>query len=273
MMPFRYAPQAIAGLIVLTVVGFWPGYFSVLGTAPWGYHFHGITASLWLILLAFQSWSAQQRRFALHRAYGIASLALFPLFLAGGLAVVLTMAASTAAGSPFYQVYGARLGTMDINSVVLLGILYYGALADRRRVQLHARWLLATPLPLIMPIIGRVINDWVPGLVMHGPQDFPLFAWGVRLSGGIALALTAWLYATAPRRGKPFLIAGAALLLQSVAFETIGRTTWWGAAFRALAALPIAPMLLAATVVGLAIDWFGWQAGRAPARRATFNTG
>ena len=272
-MPYRTAPYWIVGLLALTVIGFWPGYFSVLGTAPWGFHLHGITATAWLLLLAAQSWTIHRKQNAMHRVLGRASLALFPVFLAGAVAVVLSMAAATAAGDIFYQVYGARLATMDITSTILLAYLYYKALADRHRVQLHARWLLSTPLPLIMPIIGRVISHWTPGLAMHGPQDFHLFAWAIRIASVIGIAFTAWLYFTAPRHGRPFMVTGLALAGQAILFDTLGFLPAWDAAYRAIGGLPITPLLLSTVVVGAAIDWFGWQAGVRPARRTALNSG
>ena len=272
-MPYRTAPYWIVALLALTVVGFWPGYFSVLATAPWGFHLHGITATAWLVLLSVQSWSIHRKRIALHRWLGVSSLVLYPLFLAGGVAVVLSMAAATAAGDIFYKIYGARLATMDMTSVVLLGYLYYKALADRRRVQLHARWLLSTPLPLVMPILGRVISHWTPGFTMHGPQDFHLFVWPIRIASVIAVAFTAWLYFAAPRDGRPFLITGLALAGQAVLFETVGLLSAWDTAYRAIGGLPVVPLLLSAVVMGITIDWFGWQAGAKRTSRTAFNSG
>lgn len=104
-MPFRFAAHFIIAMIGITIVAFWPGYFSTLASAPWGFHFHGITASLWMLLLAFQSWSIHSRQRALHRIGGISSLVLFPFFLAGGMAVLVSMAQATPL-NPFYQLYG-----------------------------------------------------------------------------------------------------------------------------------------------------------------------
>lgn len=261
-MPFRQAHYWVLALIALTVIGFWPTYFAVLRASPWGFHLHGITATLWLLLLAAQSWSAHGQRFALHRRYGLASLGLFPLFFAGMVAVVLGMAQATAAGSPFYAMYGARLALMDIPSVGLVGYLYYRALADRRHVQLHTRWMLATPLPLVVPILGRVVGHLTPGLTIAGPQDFHLFAVSVRIASGIALVLAWWLYRTAPRHGRPFVVTGLVILAQAMMFETVGFSAAWRAMFAALAGVPSVPLLLVAVVVGAAIDWFGWRAGR-----------
>jgi hypothetical protein len=266
-MPFRHAHYYVVGLIALTVVAFWPGYFSVLSTAPWAFHFHGITATLWLGLLAVQSRTIHGRLITWHRSLGMASLIVFPLFLAGGVAVLSRMAISTLGADPFYNLYGARLGLMDGSSVLLIGYLYYMALKHRRSVQLHARYLLATPLPLIMPIFGRVINHLVPPLAIHGPQDFHLFAWGVRLATIVAMILTAALYAAAPRHGRPFVVAGGVVVVQQILFDTVGFSDAWRAAFEALGTVPTLTVVLATTIAGGAIGWAGWTAGiRHPAR-------
>lgn len=267
-MPFRHAHYWVAALIALTVLGFWPGYFSVLATAPWGFHLHGITAALWLLLLAAQSWTAHSRRLPLHGALGRLSLGLFPIFFAGGGAVILSMAVGTATGDPFYHIYGARLALMDLAAVGLVGWLYHGALANRRTAQLHARYLVATTLPLISPIAGRVVGHLAPGLAIHGPQDFHLFAWSARIGNVIALVLTLWLYRTAPRYGRPFVVVGAVIVAQSILFDTVGVATLWQSTFRALAPLPVAPLLLAAALVGVGIEWIGWQAGLRAGRRS-----
>lgn len=266
-MPYRTAPYWIAALVALTLWGFWPSYFSILGTAPWGFHLHGITAMAWLFLLAAQSWSAHARKFALHRMLGKVSFVAYPAFLAGGVAVVWSMAAATAAGDIFYQSYGARLATMDIASMLLSAYLYYKALADRGKVQLHARWLLSTAVLLLPPILGRVISHTAPAFAMHGPPDFYLFAWPTRIASVIAVAFTLWLAATAPKYGRPFRITAAVLAGQAILFETLGILPAWDAAFRALGALPLAPLLLAAGLAGVAIDVVGWQAGLRPLRR------
>lgn len=266
-MPFRHAHYWIVALIAFTIIGFWPGYFSVLATAPWGFHLHGITASLWLILLALQSWSAHSRRVPLHRTLGKASLALFPLFLVGGGAVVSSMALATAAGDPFYAIYGARLALMDIAAVMLLAWLYHRALATRRNVQLHARYLLATPLMLISPIIGRVLGHLVPGLIMHGPPDFHLFAWSARIGNAIAFVLAVWLYRSAPRYGRPFVVTAAVIVVQAMLFDLVAFSAAWQRLFAGIASAPIVPLMVVSGIVGVGIEWLGWRAGTIPVRR------
>lgn len=265
-MPFRYGAWWVLGLVGLTVWAFWPGYFSVLTETPWEFHFHGVTATGWMLLLALQSWSIQAGRRALHRAAGIGSLIFFPIFLAGSVAVVISMARGSEA-NPFYIMYGPRLGSMDILAPFVLAWLFYQGLSQRRSVQLHARYLMATVLLLLMPILGRLADEVVPALAIEGPQDFYLFAWSSRLSSVIALAVTAALYAGAPRHGRPFLAAGAVILVQTILFDTLGATPWWRASYIALGQAPMLPVLAATAIAGAAVSWFGWTAAR-PVRRA-----
>lgn len=224
-MQFRYSSYVIVAMIGAAIVAFWPRYFSALTSAPWTGHFHGITATLWMLFLALQGWSIHSGRRATHRTIGVGSLLLFPLFLAGNVAVVWNMAHGTPTDIFYqYQSHGSRLGIMDAASPFVLGWLYYHALSKRRNVQLHARYLMAIPLFLIVPNASRLISDFVPGLQIHGPEDFHLFPWGILLANIVALICAAWLYSTAPRHGRPFLVAGGAMLIQSVGFDTLALT-------------------------------------------------
>ncbi|MFS0736733.1 hypothetical protein ABC347_06765 [Sphingomonas sp. 1P06PA] len=272
-MPFRRAPYAIALLFAVTILAFWPGYFGRLAASPLAFHFHGITASLWLVMLAAQSATIHGGRRDLHRAIGLSSLALFPLLLGGSAAVLHSMAVATASGTdPFYNIYGARLAIIDASSIPLLGWLYFNAIRDRRSVQRHARFLMATPLPLLMPIVGRLLNHHVPGLIIMGPQDFGLFAIGLRLSSLFAIAVAGWLYASDPRHGRPFLVAGIVIAGQTIAFDTIGHVAGWQQLVVALGRLPSLPIILAVVGIGIAISWLAWVAGGSTMQRRAART-
>src|SRR5688572_1810979 len=143
-MPYRHAHYYLLLLFPLTGLAFWPNYFSKLAASPVAFHLHGMTASLWILLLAFQSWSIHRRRNALHRTVGLASFALFPFFVTGGLLVIQTMAVKFGGRvDPFYTAFGARLGLIDMVSSLAIPGLFYMALKRRRKVHLHARYMLA----------------------------------------------------------------------------------------------------------------------------------
>jgi uncharacterized membrane protein YozB (DUF420 family) len=264
-MPFRHAHYYLLALLPLTLFAFWPGYFSILGTAPIGFHVHGVTASLWIVLLAFQSWSIHRRRNALHRTIGYASFALFPLFTVGGLLVVQSMAVALAGGNdPFYNVYGARLGIVDTLSTLAILYLFFMALRWRRKVHLHARYMLTTVFFLLMPILTRILTDYPP-FEMDGPGDLSFgYAFHVSTVAGVALAVA--LYLRAPKHGRPMIDIGALLLLQSILFETFGRTPAWLQAYIAIGSIPAAALISAGLAASLGIIWLGWISARVPRR-------
>ncbi|HEX8571829.1 MAG TPA: hypothetical protein VF759_03660 [Allosphingosinicella sp.] len=267
-MPYRHAHWVLLLLFPLTALAFWPNYFGKLAQSPYALHAHGVTASLWIALLAFQGWSIHRRRNALHRSGGLASLALFPLFIAGGLLVIQTMAVKFAAGGdPFYAIFGARLGAVDSISSAAMPWLFYLALKERRKVHLHARYMLAPVLFLLPPILSR-LTPALPPLAIAGPADFHRFGYGVHIADAVAIAVAALLYLRAPKWGRPWLIVGFLVAAQSLAFETLGRTAAWEALFAAIGTLPAALVATIGLAAGAAAAWAGWAAGRPPMRAA-----
>jgi hypothetical protein len=265
-MPYRHAHWYLLLLFPLTGLAFWPAYFSKFASSPAAFHIHGITASLWIVLLAFQSWSIHHRRNALHRSVGIASFALFPLFVMGGLLVMQTMAEKFGAKSdPFYAMFGARLGLLDAVSTVTIPILFYTALKYRRKVHVHARYMLAPILFLLGPILGR-LAPILPPLAIVGPDDLHHFGYGVHLAAAISAAIAAWLYLRAPKHGRPFLVVGCLIAVQSLLFETFARTPAWEKPFMALAHIPTPLVAAAGLAAGAAAAWAGWIAGQKPPR-------
>jgi hypothetical protein len=266
-MPYRHAHRYLLLLFPLTGLAFWPNYFSKFAASPYAFHVHGLTASLWILLLAFQSWTIHNRRNAFHRAAGLASLAIFPFFLVGGLLVLQTLAHKIGTREdPFYNMFGARLGTMDAVSSFALPFLYYLAIRGRRKVHVHARYMLAPVLFLLGPILSRLMPA-LPPLAITGPETFYRFAYGLHVSNFIAAALAAFLYLRAPRHGRPFLIVGGLILLQGLLFETLGRTRAWETFYSGLADIPTSLVVSLGLAAGILAGAAGWVAGQTPARR------
>lgn len=260
-MPYRHAHYFLLLLFPLTGLAFWPGYFADWANAPWAFHVHGVTASLWIALLAFQSWSIHQRRTSWHRTVGYSSFVLFPFFLAGGLLVLQTMAAKfLAQADPFYVMYGARLGTVDTLSPIAIGWLYFMALRRRRKVHLHARYMLATVFFLLSPILSRILPA-LPPLAITGPENLYRFGYGFHLANFAAIGLALALRRGAPKHGRPWLILAGCLAAQSVLFETVGKAAAWEGAFAMLAAVPVGVVVSLTLAVGVAVTWWGWALG------------
>ena len=261
-MPFRHAHWLVLGLFPLAGVAFWPNYLSQMGSAPPSFHFHGMTASLWLILLAIQSWSIHHGRRAFHKTNGLISFALFPLFLAGGAAIFVGMAQRFAAPpSEFYTLYAPRLAWLDFVAIAGLAWFYFQALKHRRDVGKHSAHMLATAIFLLPPILGRLAP--IPMGVHPGLPDFYERLYAGFHWGNIVTALIAFLIAwRAGRNGRPFVLAGLLTLAASLLFEVPGGTDAWRSIYAGCAALPLWPMVVAAGLFGAAVGWAGWRAGK-----------
>lgn len=265
-MPYRHAWGWCLATIAMTVLAFWPGYFSQLGSAKIAWHVHAATATAWMLLLAAQSWSIDRGNRALHRGLGLAIFALVPLFLIGGAGVEHSMAVATGSGDdPFYNLWGPSLGLYDLIASLGFVLLTTMALKDRRNMARHAAWLLATPLLLVGPALGRIYNAHLPGLIINGPQDFPLFRWSVHLGGLTAIAVALWLWSRHRRHGQPWLVVAGVNLLESLLFETVGFLPSWKIAFVAFGDAPAAAHAIGAGLFAVAALWWGWRA--VPARR------
>lgn len=260
-MPYPRAYLWAGALLLLTVPAFWQTYFGALDTVEWQLHVHGTTAGLWLLLVICQSWSIHHGRRALHRAAGLSSLVLVPLFLAGGLLVVNTIAARP---GPFSAMFGARLALFDLISAAAFAYFVFAALKQRRTVALHAGYMLATVFLLVNPIFGRLFPMFVPGLTIRTLEDLPRFAGSIHLAQAVAMAIALWLYSRDRRYGTPFLAVSGVLAAQSIVFETVSRTVWWADANRAIGT--VAPVTMAAIglIVGVIVVYFGWNAAGGP---------
>jgi hypothetical protein len=249
-MPYRHAPLVLVLLLPLIVLAFWPSYFARLGQAPLAFHAHALTASLWVLMLIAQSWAIHQRRISLHRVGGMISFLVFPLFLVGGLMVLQTMAAHTATGShPFMNRFGAGLGLFDILTLSAFAWLYYAALRERCNVQLHARYMLATPLLLLAPVLSRIMPQ--VGLVSR--EELHHFLYALHVSNAIAVALALLLWASAPRFGRPFLFVAVVVTGQSLLFSWPGGQAWWREIYVLLAQVPTALVVSAGLLAGALI--------------------
>jgi hypothetical protein len=261
-MPYRHAHWWLLSLFPLAVLAFWPNYLSQIRTAATEFHAHGITASLWLALLALQSWSIHHDRTALHRSSGLASLALFPLFLAGGIGIFIGMARRLQAhATPFYDLYAARLAWLDIVAVAGFAFFFFQALKWRRKVHVHSRYMLATVLFLLPPIFGRLFG--IP-LGVRGPEDFPKLFYGFQGANLLTAAIALVLAIRSGKHGRPFYLSAALTLLAAALFQTVGGWPEWEALFLRAAELPTAPMALLAAMAGTGVGWAGWVAGRRP---------
>ena len=264
-MPYRHAHYYVLFVILVIVAGFWPSYFAVWGEVPWQFHAHGVAASIWVGMVAAQSWSAHRGRLALHRAVGKSSLLLFP-FLIAGLAAIIDVTAKgyVAADHPVRLMFGGSFLIGLALAIAAYVTVYYRALKFRRKVWVHSGYMLSTPLILFESPFGRILNGFMPGLTIRSLDDLPLILPAILWSMAIELAVVAALWLRFRERATPFLVAGAFIAAQMLTMGLMSESELLKALLTALGQVPSAAVVAAGFALGALTSWAGWQAGRRP---------
>lgn len=267
-MPYRHAHWYLLALFPLVGLAFWPTYFAIFLTSPAALHAHAAVGTLWITILAIQSWLIHHGQRNVHRQTGIASLTIFPLFVAASAAVVVLMAQEFVGRlSPVSVTYGPRLGLGSAGLVIGFVYCYWQGLRQRRKVHPHSRYMLATVLFLLSPIFVRLCR-YVPLLSIQGPQDFWKLALNIQLANILVAAFAFILAWRAGKHGRPFAEAGAVILANDILLQTVGVTPSWDRLFAHLGSVPMPFAALAGGVAGTMIAYTGWSVGKRPTPRA-----
>ena len=263
-MPYKNAPYYILAVIAVTVVGFWQSYFSVWGNAPWQFHAHGVAASIWVLMVLFQSVAVHKEQLPLHRAVGKSSLLLFP-FLIGGLAAIIDATGKGfVAGDLIRTTFGGEFLIGLALAVAAYVVLYYRALKYRRKVWSHAGYMLATPLILFESPFSRIIGTWIPALQVRGPQDFGVFMDSIIWAMALSLVVVAILWWRFRDKANPFLVAGAFIVAQMLTMGLMHDNAVLESLLVVIGNAPSALVVLTGFAIGAATSWTGWQAGKRP---------
>jgi hypothetical protein len=257
-------------LFVLAViaVGFWPSYFAKVGGAPWQFHAHGVASSLWVVLVATQSWTAHNKQLPLHRAAGKTSLMLFPFLIAGLFAIIDITAKGYVAGEgPLRALLGSNFLIGMAVAAAAYVTLYYRALKYRRKVWLHSGYLLGTPIILFESPFSRILSEYVPLFAIAGPQDFGKLIPTILAADALALAFclaVAWRFG---ERARPFLVTAGFVALQMATMGLMGGAAWLWSLLRWIGEVPSLAVVATGFAIGAATSWAGWQAGKRPVLR------
>ena len=265
-MPYKHAPYYILVVIAVVIAGFWPSYFAQWGHVPWQFHAHGVAASLWVLMVLFQSWAVQKQQLPLHRAVGKASLLLFP-FLIGGLAAIIDLTGKgyVSGDGVTRQMFGGQFLIGLGLAIAAYVVLYYRALKFRRKVWSHAGYMLATPLILFESPFSRVLGSWMPGLIVRGPRDFHLIIPSIVWAMALELAVIAVLWWRFRDKANPFLVAGLFIVAQMLTMGLMRDNAALEAMLVAIGNAPSALVVLTGFAIGAGTSWAGWQAGKRPA--------
>jgi hypothetical protein len=262
-MPYPRAHYYVLALAAVIAAGFWESYFSVWGSVPWQFHAHALTASIWVLMVAAQSWSAHHEQLAFHRVVGTASLLLFP-FLIGGLAAIIDVTAKAyiAGDKPVQAMLGGSFLIGLVVAVAAYVTLYFRALEHRRQVWRHSGYMLTTAIILFESPFGRILGSFVPGLTINGPADFDRIIPTILCSMAVELVIIAMIWARYRGRAKPFLVGAVFILAQMLGMGLMTESVMLKSLLALVGELPSGAVVLAGVLIGGLTSWAGWKAGR-----------
>lgn len=162
---FDRSAYYFAILLLVAIGGFWPSYFSKLlfGTADFNlyFHFHAVTAVVWIALLITQPILIRTKQLKWHRFLGRCSYIVIPLIF---ISVVLL-------AHHCISEEEANLSLslwVPFKDLFILAVSYGIAIRYRHTVQIHARGMIATGFVLIEPALIRLIMHTCSGIGSAG---------------------------------------------------------------------------------------------------------
>ncbi len=150
---YKYAHIYLAFGLVVVLIGFSKTYFNNLGNFSFSYHLHGISATLWMVLLIIQPYLFQKGKMKTHRLLGWSSLVLAPLIIIGGV-IMMKIMIQGQANYPPNIVY--TLAFIDVCTLFGFASLYILALYFRKNLMLHSRFMVSTIFGPLVPALTRL---------------------------------------------------------------------------------------------------------------------
>jgi len=222
-----------SALLLLSLAGlaFWPGYLSRIQAADRYTHAHAILGTSWLLLLVVQPWLVKISRRSWHRRVGRIGLLVGASFFVSG---VLMAHRSLARMTPEQFSREGRFVYLPLAMAGIFALALLMAVAWRSAPAIHGRFMAATALPLLDPLLARLVYFYAPPLPAESLHQVPAFL----LVGAILFWMSASLPDTARGRDalRHFSWTVVALLL---GFFIVPHAAGWDSFTSWFRALPI----------------------------------
>lgn len=152
--------------MVLMQLGIFEDYWGDFSDNGWSVHVHYFSGTIWYFFLIIQPYFATHGKLPLHRTNGIIGM-----FLAGGVCLTafsmlyrdldnaqtaLTMAERF---GPFKPWFFFGVAAAEIVMIIAFGYAVIKSIIYRKQLENHAWWLITTVFIIIMPALGRGIQN------------------------------------------------------------------------------------------------------------------
>ncbi len=219
--------------VPLTLVGFYPTYFSqLIYGVPSIYHIHGFFMTLWIVMAVLQPYLIYRKKTKQHRVVGKASYFIMPLVI---------LSAWFMTRYSYFNFIQAELAKTKLHEVTsdvriaageymrigvlygfLLATFYLLAVINRKRMAYHATFMFAATLTLIGPTVDRII---IPLLIQY-KISIDVFLSSFLLIDALLIALLIYQY----RKGttlRPVLIALSICIAMQTVFYVFPAMKLW----------------------------------------------
>ena len=192
----------------------------------------------------------------------MASLFLFPFLIAGLAAIITRQAQNWVEREPLHLLYGPGflIGTMVAMAAYVT--VYYRALKYRRKVWVHAGYMLSTPLILFESPFSRAAGFVFPPFHVSSPADFPHVMSSIEWSCAIELAIIAIIWWRVRERARPFLLTAGFIVVEMLAMGQASNFALLKRFDTFLGHVPSVTVVLTGMAIGAATSWLGWNAGK-----------
>ena len=226
---YRHGPFFFSLLLLMALLGFWVSYFARLGhDTVFLEHLHGLAMFGWCLLLIAQSTLIRRGRKSLHRFLGRVSYFWVPL-----IAFSTLWLASYKLSGRGLSAEGTFLLAIQIFLLIQLLWFYGLAISNRKMPARHARYMLCTALPLIDPILARILFVGLSSVVENLTAYLQLISFG--FTDLLVVALL-WLEGDSELK-KIWQFALVILLLTQLPVLLLGYLEPWQIAWRSVAQL------------------------------------
>lgn len=152
-------------------MGIFRDYWGDFYDNAWSVHIHYWTGTIWYLYLIIQPYFATHGQMARHRTNGIIGM-----FIAGGVCLTALsmmnrdiMNAQTALANPqrfgpFQSWFFFGVAVVEIVMMSAFGFAIIRSIIRRKQVEDHAWWLISTVFLIMMPALGRGVQNVYVGI-------------------------------------------------------------------------------------------------------------
>ena len=152
--------------MIVMQLGIFKDYWGDFSENAWAVHIHYWTGTVWYIYLIIQPYYVTHGQIARHRTNGIIGI-----FLAGGVCItalsmmnrdIVTTQLAEATPErfgPFQPWFFFGVAAVEIVMMIAFGYAVIKSIIHRKEIENHAWWLISTVFIIMMPALGRGIQN------------------------------------------------------------------------------------------------------------------